>query len=125
MNLAPEVMKEIFEIAECLYALKNELKIKSKKIHSVTYGIETVFLLALESGTVYPVTLKSGNPLNFSNQKSKIGFLKTALANFGDLTSNELAMCKLRTKRLIIFYDFFLISIRLRGRSTSHVTPGM
>ena len=83
-------------------------------------ALKQYLLLALESGTVYPVTLKSGNPLNFSNQKSKIGFLKTALANFGDLTSNELAMCKLRTKRLIIFYDFFLISIRLRGRSTSH-----
>ena len=33
-------------------------------------------LLALEAGTVYPVTLKSVNPLSFSSQKSKIAFLK-------------------------------------------------
>ena len=73
MNLAPEVMKEIFEIAECLYALKNELKIKSKKIHSVRYGIETVFTM----------TLKYGNPLNFSNQK--LDSLKLPLQNLETL----------------------------------------
>ena len=39
-------------------------------------------LLALESGTVYPVTSKSANPLSFLSEKSKIGFLKTTLANF-------------------------------------------
>ena len=41
MNLAPEIMKKIFEIVEGLYALRNELKLKSRKIHSVGYGIET------------------------------------------------------------------------------------
>ena len=51
-------------------------------------------LLALEARTVYPVTLKRVNPLSFSSQKSKIAFLKTALANFVKLTSNESAMCK-------------------------------
>ena len=55
-------------------------------------------LLALESETVYSVTLKSANSLSFSSQKSKIGFLETALANFVKLTSNELATCKLPIK---------------------------
>ena len=36
MNLTPEIMKEVFEVV-----LTNELKLKSKKIHSVRYGIET------------------------------------------------------------------------------------
>ena len=41
MNLAPEIMKEVFEIVEGFYALRNELKRKSRKIHSVRYGTET------------------------------------------------------------------------------------
>ena len=65
-------------------------------------------LIALESGTVDPLTLKNVNPLSFSSQKSKTGFLKAALANFVNLTSNESATCKLRTKCLIIYYNFFL-----------------
>ena len=57
MNLAPEIMKEVFGIVEGPYALRNELKLKSRKIHCVRY-----LLLALESGTVYVVTLNSVNP---------------------------------------------------------------
>ena len=60
-------------------------------------------LLVLESGTVYPVTLKSVNPLSFSSQKLKIGFLKTALANFVRLTSNESATCKLPIKCVFLW----------------------
>ena len=56
-------------------------------------------LLALEPGTVYPVTLKSVNTLSFSSQKSKIGFLKTATT------------CKLRTKCLIFYYDLSLLDL--------------
>ena len=48
-------------------------------------------LLALESGTVYPDTLKSVNTLSFSSQNSKIRFFKTVLANFVKFTTNESA----------------------------------
>ena len=41
MNLAPEIMNKVFEIAECPYALRNEFKLKLRKIYSVRYGIET------------------------------------------------------------------------------------
>ena len=41
MSLTLETMKELFEIVKCLYALRNELKLKSRKIHSVRSGIET------------------------------------------------------------------------------------
>ena len=70
MDLAPEIMKEVFEIVEGPYALRNELKLKSRKIYCVGCGILVasfvgaircgvfmVSFLALESGTVYPVTL--------------------------------------------------------------------
>ena len=76
-------------------------------------------LLALESETVYPVTLSNVNPLSFSSQRSKIGFLKTALANFAKLTSNESATCKFPIK-----YVFFM-TVRFRSGSTCPVTPGM
>ena len=39
MNLAPEIMKEVFEIVEGPYTLRNKLKVKSRKIHSIRYGI--------------------------------------------------------------------------------------
>ena len=76
-------------------------------------------LLALESGTVYPVTLSNVNPLSFSSQRSKIGFLKTSPAYFAKLTSNESAKFKLPIK-----YVFFM-TVRFRNGSTYHVTPGM
>ena len=33
MNLSPEIMKEVFEIVEGPHALRNDLKLKSRKIH--------------------------------------------------------------------------------------------
>ena len=66
--------------------------------------LKQYLFFALESGTVYPVTLNNVNPLRFSSQRSKIGFLKTALANFVKLTSNESATCKLPI--IYIFYDY-------------------
>ena len=51
-------------------------------------------LMVLESETFYPVTLKSVNPLSFSSQRSKIGFLKNALANFVKHTPNKWTTCK-------------------------------
>ena len=53
-------------------------------------------LLLLDSGKVYPVTLKSANPMSFSSQRSKIEFLKTVFANFVKLTSIELVYVFLR-----------------------------
>ena len=106
MSLALETMKELFEIVKCLYALRNELKLKSRKFTQLGLALKQHLLLALESGTVYLVTSKSVNPLSVSRQKSEIGFLKTALANFVNLISNKSATCKLRTKCLIIYYNY-------------------
>ena len=83
MNLAPEIMIEASEIIECPYTLRNELKLKLRKIHSARVW------------NSLPVTLKSVNPLSFSIQKSNIEFLKTALVNFVNLTSNKSATFKL------------------------------
>ena len=49
MNLAPNIMNEVFEIVECPYALRNEIKLKSRKIHSIRYGTETAFFVGRQS----------------------------------------------------------------------------
>ena len=59
-------------------------------------------LLVVESGTVYPVTLSNVNPLSFSSQRSKIGFVKTVLANAAKRTSNESATCKFSMKYVFL-----------------------
>ena len=71
MNLAPEVTKEVFEIAECLYALKNELKIKSKKIHSVTDGIETVSFVGARVWNSLPSDFKKWKSLELFKSEIK------------------------------------------------------
>ena len=76
MNLAPEVTKEVFEIAECLYALKNELKIKSKKIHSVTYGIETVSFVGARVWNSLPSDFKKWKSLELFKSEIKIRILE-------------------------------------------------
>ena len=77
MNLASEIMKELFEIVEGPYAFRNKLKLKSRKIHSVRYGTETTSFV--DTGAFYSVTLNHVNPLGFSSQRSKIGSLKLPL----------------------------------------------
>ena len=114
MNLGPEIMKEIFEIVEGPHALRNELKLKPRKIHSVRYGIETASFVGAR--VCNPVTLSNLNPLSFSSERSKNGFLKTVLANFAKLTSNETATCKFPIKFV------FVITVRFRSASTCPVT---
>ena len=101
MNLGPEIMKEEFGIGEGPHALRNELKLKSRKIHSVRYGIETASFVGARAWNSLP--LSKVNPLSFSSRRSQIGFLKTALANFAKLTSNESTTCKFPIK--CFFYD--------------------
>lgn len=43
INIAPEVMKDIFRIVENPYTLRNETKFKSPILQTVKYGIETAF----------------------------------------------------------------------------------
>ena len=65
MNLGPEKMKEVFEIAEVPHALRNELKLKSRKINSVRYGIETASFVGARVWNSLPSDLNNVNPLSF------------------------------------------------------------
>ena len=98
MNLGPEIMKEVFEIVEGPHTLRNELKLKLIKIRSVRYDTETLSFVCTRVCNSLPSDIKQCKSLSVSSQRSKIGFLKVALANFAKRTSNESATCKFPIK---------------------------
>ena len=70
MNLAPEIMKEVFEIKVFrIYALRNELKLKSRKIYSVRYGIETASFVGARAWNSLPSDLKECESLELFESK--------------------------------------------------------
>ena len=71
MNLAQEIMKEVFEIVEDPYALRNELKLKQKKIHSVRYGIETASFVGARVWKNLPSDLRQCKSLGLFKSKTK------------------------------------------------------
>ena len=81
MNLDSEIMKELFKIVEGAYALRNELKLKSRKIHSVTYGIETTSFVDTRVWNILPSDLKQCKSLELFKSKIKNWILETTLAN--------------------------------------------
>ena len=102
MNLGPEIMKKIFEIVESPLALRNKPKLKSRKIHSVRFGIKTACFVGARVWNSLPSDLSNVNPLSFSSQRSKIGFLKISLANFAKLSFNESVTCKFPIKYVFL-----------------------
>ena len=71
MNLAPEIMKEVFDIVEGPYALRNELKIKLRKTHCVRYGIYTASFVGARAWKSLPSDLKECKSLEPFKQKIK------------------------------------------------------
>ena len=71
MNLGPEIMKEVFEIVEGPHALRNKRKLKSKKIHSVRYGIEPASFVCTRVWSSLPSNLKQCKSLELFKSKGK------------------------------------------------------
>ena len=71
MNLAREIMKEVFEIVECPYALRIELKLKPRKIHSVRYGVETASFVGSRAWNSLGSDLNECKSLELFNSKIK------------------------------------------------------
>ena len=69
MNLAAEVMKEAFEIVECLYSLRNVLKLIQAKIHSFRYDIETASFVGARVWNNLPSVPKESKSLDLFNSK--------------------------------------------------------
>ena len=85
LGFAPEVMKNVFPIIESSYKLRNETKFKSRNVHTVRYGTETVAPRSWRS------ILRSYKQCSSANEilKQKLNFdiQKTAHANFAKITS--------------------------------------
>ena len=64
-------MKKVFEIVEVPYALRNELKLKSTKIHSVRYGIQTVSFVFARVWNSLPSDLKECKSLKHFKSEIK------------------------------------------------------
>ena len=71
MNLGPEIVNEVFEIVEGPHALRNEIKLKSRKIQSVRYGIETASFVGTRVGNSLPSNLKQYKSLELFKSKVK------------------------------------------------------
>ena len=72
MNLVPEIMKEVFKIVESPYALRNELRLKSRKTHSVRFGTETATFVGGRAWSSSPSDLKKSKSLFKSKIKNWI-----------------------------------------------------
>ena len=62
-------MKEVFETVEGSHALRNELKLKSRKIHPVEYGIETPSSVGARVWNRLTSDLKQCKSLEVKDQK--------------------------------------------------------
>ena len=64
-------MKEVFQIVEGPYALRNKLRVKLRKIHSVRYGIEITSFISATVWNSLPSDLKICKSLEFFKSKIK------------------------------------------------------
>ena len=64
-------MKEVFEIVEGPHALRNKRKLKSRKIDSVRYGIETASFVCTRVWNSFPSNLKQCKSLELFKSKGK------------------------------------------------------
>ena len=71
MNLAPETMKEVFDNVEGPYALGNKLKLKSRKIQSLRYSIETASFVDARVWNSLPIDFKQSKSLELFKPKIK------------------------------------------------------
>ena len=71
MNLVPVIMKEVFEIVECRYTLRNELELKSRNFLSVRYGIEAASFVGARAWNSLPSDLKECKSLELFKSKTK------------------------------------------------------
>ena len=77
---------------------RNKLELMPRKIHSVSYGIETASSVNARFQNSLPSDIKKSlKPLNFSSQTPKIALPEAAIGNFGKIPP---------TNRAASSYDF-------------------
>ena len=69
IGIAPELMKEVFDIVDTPYNLRSGTKFKSHLVKTVTYGLETPSYLGPKLWNLVPDELKKVTTLNeFKNR---------------------------------------------------------
>ena len=71
------------------YLLRNELKFKSRNIHTGRYGIEAATFISFRIWSYIPSELKESKSLNKFRSKIKTRDKKTARANSAESTFRE------------------------------------
>ena len=71
MKLAPEIMKEVFDILECSYPLRNEFMFKPQNIGTAKYGIKAAVFAGSKIWSYMPSELKESTSLNKFRSKIK------------------------------------------------------
>ena len=69
LGLTPKIMENIFPIIENPYDLRNEIKFKSRNVHTVRYGIETASFVAPKIWSSIPRSYKECSSVNEFNRK--------------------------------------------------------
>ena len=64
MKLAPKIINEVFDILECSYHLRNELRFKSQNFRTLRYGTETEAFLDSRILSYMPSELKESKSPN-------------------------------------------------------------
>ena len=80
-------MKKVFPIIDNRYDLRNKIKFKSRRVHTVRYGIETASFVLPRIWSSIPRRYKNVVLLTNLRQKLSFGIQKTAHANFAKITS--------------------------------------
>ena len=71
IGVAPEIMKDIFEINESRYNFRHDFLVKRHNVHSVQYGTETAAFLAPKLWDTIPDECKNATTLNAFKEKIK------------------------------------------------------
>ena len=84
-GLSPEIMKQVLPLKESnIYC--SRFPFKSRHLHTVTYGTETISTLGPKIWHIIPNSIKNANSLNNLKERSKDGSLIYAPANYAKLT---------------------------------------
>ena len=68
---APTIIKNLFEMVDISYNLRNDMKIKSQNVHTVSYGTESLSFLGPRIWNRLPDTYKSTKSLSEFENKIK------------------------------------------------------
>ena len=95
MKLAPEIMNEVFDIIECPYPFKNELRFKSRNIRTVRYAIETDAFVGSRIWSYMPSELDESTSLDEFRSKIKTDRANSVKSTFGEWVTYKLliSMC--------------------------------